>query len=298
MPSKTLRTMMMLAAALALPACSRVEQAAKSVQSRLAGPIDKDRLEKLIDHSMGGPNSCVVLVDTKSGSEAYRYGDAACTRELPPCSTFDIPLALAALDFGGLTADSVVKWDGSPQPVRAWEHDADLRTAFKDGRQWFFQKIARDLGPVDLGKQLQDLNYGNKSTQGPADRFWMGPSQGGQLLISTRGQTAFLRRLYGGKLQSIGPRPVSPPAAQQVTAMMVDEIRSGSTISGKTGTCASNADGSRQVGWWIGRLQGPKGDYVFAASVEGQGSLPGLEVQTRLKSAFAGAGLWPEMPEG
>jgi beta-lactamase class D len=293
-----LRSALMMAAALALPACSKVERAVKSVQGRVAGPIDKGRLDAAIDRSMGGPDTCVVLSDLKSGGEAYRYGDnGAYMRELPPCSTFDIPLAIAALNAETVRSDQVVKWDGSPQPVKAWEKDADLKTAFKDSRQWYFRKAARDIGP-DMAKALQALDYGNKKAAGPADRFWMGPSQGGQLAISTRGQAAFLRRLYNAQLPQFGPRPISPPAGEQVAGMKVDEIRSGSTISGKTGTCASNADGSRQVGWWVGRLQGPKGDYVFAASVEGQGSLPGLEVQTRLKGAFAQAGLWPDMPQG
>lgn len=288
--SPTFRAALMLAAALSLPACSRVEQAAKSVQSRFAGPIDKARLDGLIDRSMGGPDTCVVLADLKSGSEAYRYGDnGACLRELPPCSTFDIPIALTALETGAVSPGQVVKWDGSPQPVKAWEKDADLKTAFKTSISWFFRKIAREQAPA-LDKALSDFDYGDHSHEGPADSFWMGPQQGGRLTVSTRGQAAFLRRLYGDRL------PVKPQNAAVVREAMVDEIRSDSTVSGKTGTCPSNADGSRQVGWWIGRLQGPKGDYVFAASVEGEGALPGLEVQTRLKSAFAQAGLWPDMP--
>ena len=101
-----------------------------------------------------------------------------------------------------------------------------------------------------------------------------------------------MHRLFSGKL------PAKQEALAFVQDQMVDEIRGAYTMSGKAGSCSSLSDGSRQVGWWIGRLQGPKGDYVFAASVEGQESLPGLEVQTRLKSAFAQAGLWPDMPEG
>lgn len=100
MPVDT-RLALMLAAALALPACSKVEQAVRSTQSRFAGPIDKGRLDGLIDRSMGGPDTCVILADTKSGGEAYRYGDnGACLREVPPCSTFDIAIALTALETG------------------------------------------------------------------------------------------------------------------------------------------------------------------------------------------------------
>jgi beta-lactamase class D len=288
MTPKTLRNLLMLTAALSLPACSRIEQAVKSVQGRAA--FDKARMDALIDRSMGGPDTCVVLADLKSGSETYRYGsNGACRRELPPCSTFDIAIALTALETGAVKPGQVVRWDGSPQAARALEKDADVATALKLSMPWFFRKIAREQAPA-LDKAVDAFDYGNESHEGPADGFWTGPAGGGRLAISTRGQTDFLRRLYGDRL------PVKPASAAAVRDALVDEIRSGTTVSGKTGTCPSIADGSRQVGWWIGRLEGPKGDYVFAASVEGQGALPGLEVETRLKSDFARAGLWPDMP--
>jgi beta-lactamase class D len=291
-PRSSFSAALMLAAALALPACSKVEQAVKSVGGRAPGSFDKGRLDAAIDRSMGGPNTCVVLADTKSGGEAYRYGDhGACMRELPPCSTFDIPIALVALETGAAAPGAVVKWDRTPQAAKALEKDADLKTAFKAAMPWFFRKVAREQAPA-LAKAIGDFDYGNRSHEGPADSFWMGPQQGGRLGVSTRGQAAFLRRLYTDRL------PVKAGSAAFIRDAMVDEIRSGSTVSGRTGTCPSNADGSRQVGWWIGRLQGPKGDYVFAASIEGEGALPGLEVQTRMKSAFAQAALWPDMPEG
>lgn len=285
------RLALLLAAALAMAGCSRVQQAVRSVTGG-AGAFDKGRLDAAIDRSMGGPDTCVILSDVKSGAETYRYGDnGACLRELPPCSTFDIPIALVALETGAVRPDTVVKWDGSPQAVKALEKDADLKTALKQSMPWFFMKVAREQAPA-LDKAIGDFGYGNRSHEGAPDAFWMGPQAGGKLAVSTRGQVQFLRRLYGDRL------PVKAGNAQVVREALVDEIRSGTTVSGKTGTCASNADGSRQVGWSIGRLQGPRGDYVFAASVEGQGGLPGLEVETRLKSAFAQAGLWPDMPEG
>jgi beta-lactamase class D len=280
----------LLLAAVCLSGCSKIEQAVNSAKG--GGAFDKAKLEAAVDRSMGGPDSCVILADTRSGAEAYRYGNhGVCNRVLPPCSTFDIPVALVGLETGAVRPGAVVKWDGSPQAAKAWEKDADVETALKLSMPWFFRKIARDQAPA-LIKAVDDFGYGNRSHGGPPDAFWMGPQQGGQLGVSTFGQVEFLRRLYGDRL------PVKPQNADVVRKSLVDEIRSGATVSGKTGTCATLSDGSRQVGWWIGRLQGPKGDYVFAASVEGQESLPGLEVQTRLKSAFAQAGLWPDMPEG
>ena len=64
-------------------------------------------------------------------------------------------------------------------------------------------------------------------------------------------------------------------------------------ISGKTGTCPSNEEQSRQVGWWVGRIQSAPNDIVFAVSLEGANNeaLPGGEIARRAKSAFTAAGL-------
>lgn len=285
------RVALMLAAALSMSACSKIESALKGVGGKpAAAPFDKARLDAAIDKSMGGPATCVLMLDARTGAEAYRYDyNGSCERELPPCSTFHIASTLIALDQGTATPTMQFKWDHTPQPAKAWERDVDLTTAFKQSIGWVFQQLARKTGAGAYDAQLKALGYGNHATAGPIDAFWQGPQAGGALGISTRGQARFLQRLYAGKL------PVKPESAAFVTSNMVDEIRGGSTVSGRLGTCISISDGSRQVGWWIGRVQGPKSDYVFAASIEDQNALPGLEIQTRLKNAFAQGGVWPEM---
>ena len=74
---------------------------------------------------------------------------------------------------------------------------------------------------------------------------------------------------------------------------MPSESRGDVTFSGKAASCDTAPDGSRSVGWSIGRLKAPDRDLVFAASIEGQNVFPGFEVENRLKAAFAAAGLWP-----
>jgi beta-lactamase class D len=118
----------------------------------------------------------------------------------------------------------------------------------------------------------------------------MGPAQGGQLGISTRGQADFLYRLYAGQIP-----PVKPATAQAMQAVMVDETRGNATLSGKGGDCATLSDSSRVVAWYVGRLKSGANDWTFATSLEGDSkkSLPGIEMAHRVKSAFAQAGLWP-----
>ena len=60
---------------------------------------------------------------------------------------------------------------------------------------------------------------------------------------------------------------------------------------GRLASCASNADGSRHVGWAEGRVQSTKSDLIYSAVMEGERALPGHEMNARLYDAFAAAGL-------
>lgn len=276
-------------AALALAGCDRAK--APAVVAGAPAAFDKAKLEAAIDQKFGGVGTCVVIADTGSGRRLYRYGNhQVCMRQLPPCSTFKIPNSLIGLDAGVVTPTTVFKWDGKPQRVKAWEQDADMKTAFKQSIVWWYQRIARQIGKPGYEERLKAFDYGNRKPAGPVDGFWLGPSPEGEgLLISTEQQVDFLQRLYGDKL------PVKPASGAFVKSIMVDETRGSSVMSGKTGTCPSDLQQSRQVGWWVGRLQSPPHDYLFAVSLEGSNdeSLPGGELSERVKSAFAIAGLWP-----
>lgn len=279
------------AAATALAACSpHGGKGAGAGGAPRPGEFDKKVLESRIDDRFGGIGTCVVIADTRSGAEVYRYNTyGVCSTPLPPCATFQVPEALIGLDSGAVTPATVFKWNGRPQPIPSWEKDTDLQTAFRYSIGWWFSTLAERLGRPALQDRLKAFDYGNKTVEGPLGAFWMGPAQGGQLGISTRQQAEFMHRLFGGGL------PVKPAARAWVQDAMVDEIRGAYTMSGKGGSCPSLSDGSRQVGWWAGRLKGPGTDYVFAASVEAsnENALPGSELQARVKTVFADAGLWP-----
>jgi hypothetical protein len=60
---------------------------------------------------------------------------------------------------------------------------------------------------------------------------------------------------------------------------------------GRRASCASNADGTRMVGWAEGEAPSRKRDLVYSAMMEGQTALPGQEINARLYDAFQKAGL-------
>ena len=252
--------------------------------------FDKDALESAIDNRFGGIGTCVVIDDTRSGREVYRYNTyGVCANRMPPCQTYEIAGDLMGLDAGVIGATGKVAWDRTPQPMASWQQDADLRTAFANSIGWWQARIAQRLGQDTVRDTLHRLNYGNGEVGASLANFWMGPAQGGQLGVSTRDQADFLHRLYAGEL------PVKPESAAAVERVMIDETRGDSVISGKGGNCATLSDSSREVAWYVGRLTSGAHDWTFAASLEGDSNnaLPGLELQHRVKTAFAQAGLWP-----
>ena len=252
--------------------------------------FDKDALEGAIDNGFGGVGTCVVIDDAKSGREVYRYNShGVCDNKMPPCQTYEIAGDLIGLDAGVVDPTSKRKWDGTPQPMSSWQQDADLKIAFANSIGWWQARIAQDIGRDTLKQDLHRLGYGNEDIGSSLTSFWMGPSQGGELGISTREQAGFLHRLYPGRL------PVKPSSARAVEQLMAGETRGAATIGGKGGDCATLSDSSREVAWYVGRLTSGAHDWTFAASLEGdsKNAMPGIELQHRVKAAFAQGGLWP-----
>jgi len=273
---------LLLAAVLGVGGCDRV-------QRLIHGPgFDTAVLDAQLDPAIGGPDTCVVIVSPRDGSELYRYGDhAVCNRPLAPCDTFKAPMALIGLDLGAITPATVWPWDRSAQPSDQWRKDSNLAAAFQWDTPWWWRRLAGAIGPDRFAQHLSAFGYGQGRPIGDPLAFWLGPAAGGGLFISSNNQAAFLRKLYRDGL------PVSPAAAHTVQGLMVEETRGNTTLSGLTASCPSIADNSRNLGWWIGRIKSPNQDVVFAMSIEGQNALPGMEIRSRAEPILAQAGLLP-----
>ena len=147
-----------------------------------------------------------------------------------------------------MTPTSVFKWDGTPQPIKAWQADADVSKALKGSIDWWFARAAQQIGSAPFAAELQKLGYGDAQVTGPITAFWQGPAQHGGLTISTRQQVDFMHRLYAGQL------PLKPGVAAVVESLMVADVETDAKghpveIDGIAGSCPTEADGSRGVGW-------------------------------------------------
>ncbi len=281
-PSRGAPILLVAAVALALSGCGwRPGQATKL-------KLDRDRFEAALDPAVGGPDTCLVLKDTGSGAELYRYGaESVCNRPLAPCETFRIPMTVIGLSEGQATRSEVVKWNGKVQPYKAWERDMDLDDAWRAGADWWFQRLALAIGPDRFRQGLSAFGYGQGKPIGRPDAFWMGPAAGGGLYLSTRNQADLLRKLAHAAL------PAKAEAQQTVQDLMADGTRGQVAFYDLGAQCPSIADASHDVSWWVGRIKGPDRDVVFALSIDSGNPLSGREIESRMLPILTRAGLLP-----
>lgn len=223
------------------------------------------------DARFGDFPGCFVLKEI-GADWTLRFGDARCAERLAPCSTFKIFNALAALDSGVLDGpDATIPWDGKPKHFKAWQRDHTLATAIRDSVLWYFQEVARRIGLEGMKGYLDRCAYGNRSTAGGVDQFWLD----GSLAISANEQADFLERLYADRL------PFKPQAMKAVRKMLV--LRKGDdwVFSGKTGT--GGRDDRAILGWFVGHVRRGEREYVFALNIRAE---EGARGQTARDIAF------------
>lgn len=159
---------------------------------------------------------------------------------LSPASTFKIYNALQALDNKLLfNENDTLHWDGKVRRVEAWNRDLSLQEAFSTSAVWYFQELARRSGKERMQHTLNKLNYGNKSTAGAIDSFWLNDT----LRITASQQLDLLRRLYHEQL------PFSKESQQTVKRIMKN---SEPNLYGKTGWGIWQG---KDLGWFIGWME-------------------------------------------
>jgi beta-lactamase class D len=210
---------------------------------------------------------CFLITNLETGATTTIHPEV-CARATVPASTFKIPHALIALETGVVTdPHAQLPWDGTHYTIKDWEAPQSLATALQVSAVWFFQRTAAAIGEARMRAQLAALRYGDMDVRGDIKTFWL---DDGSLEISAAQQLDFLTRMARHDL------PIAPAHIDTVWHLLAaDPVRlqqrlpAGETwptttakISAKTGT----ADG---VSWWVGRLDGPRGNYVFVSRVDG-----------------------------
>ncbi len=226
---------------------------------------------------------CLVLVNLATGETVLREGGEQCAERFSPCSTFKIPNALIGLQTGVLTdANTTFKWDGHDYGRAAANRDQTLTSAIQNSIVWYFRRVAEEIGPRRMQNWLDRIEYGNRDISGGQKKFWLMSS----LLISADEQVAFMAKLYRNEL------PFQPEAVATVKQILVNSDENGVVLSGKTGS-GEWSDG-RYLGWFVGDVKGPKGEYVFAVNLVGEAEgIDGRRARDVAKEMLRERGLLP-----
>jgi beta-lactamase class D len=207
-----------------------------------------------------GVKGTFVLLDAQTGRTLRSDPERARARFLP-ASTFKIPNTLIALETGVASGPGfALSWNSKVAPREAWwpeswARDHTLETALPASVVWFYQEIARRIGPDRMRSWLKRFDYGNQDISGGIDQFWLS----GGLRISPDEQVGFLHRFYSGKL------PVSERSTRIVKDLLVLEETPAWRLSGKTGWAGNVRP---QIGWLVGYLERGKDVYFFATNIE------------------------------
>ncbi len=213
-----------------------------------------------LDRHFGAYRGTFVLHDVSTG-RTLRYHPERADRAMPPCSTFKIVNSLIGLETGVLKDENhLYKWDGVKRPIEEWNRDHTLKSAIQVSSVWYYQRLAKEIGPERMRTYLQKLGYGNGQIGDDVTTFWLD----GPLLVSPNEQVRFLTRLQAGDV------PFSPRTQNIVKKIMVqDTPGSTSVLRAKTGTAGDLKNNTATYGWYVGYVTRGKRTYVFATFLEG-----------------------------
>jgi beta-lactamase class D len=217
-----------------------------------------------------GREGCFVLYDTRADSYV-RYNPKGCAERFSPCSTFKIANSLIALQTGVSSGPEFsLKWDGVMRPIGSWNHDHNMRSAFSNSVVWYYQELARRIGPERMADYVRRLDYGNQDTSGGITNFWLEST----LRISADEQVAFLRRLWRDDL------PLDKDA-QRITRGLMELSRGdgGRVFCGKTGTAGDAQAGIARLGWFVGCVSQDDRRVFFATRIMGEGDASGRQAR-------------------
>lgn len=238
-----------------------------ALRSRMAGldsaPV-ADREVDLTDiFEQAGAVGTFVLLDDRTAAFT-RHNPARASQRFVPASTFKIANSLIALETGVANGpDFTLRYDPAVNPPRAswpleWAHDQTMRTAIRHSVVWFYQELARRIGPQRMKSFIDRFTYGNRDISGPVDRFWLQ----GPLRISPDEQAVFLRRLYHGRLG------VSEQTSRIVKEILVLAETPEYRLSGKSGTLSLTP--TRQLAWHVGYIEQSGDASFYALNMEGE----------------------------
>ena len=209
---------------------------------REAHAITQDRSDLLAVFKEHGVDGAFALYDVATDT-VTTVNAARAARRYVPASTFKIANSLIAIEVGVVKDENeIIPYGGKPQPFKAWERDMPMREAIAASAVPIYQELARRIGLGRYHHWLERLSYGNRTTGGALETFWLD----GPLEISAIEQTRFVAELAQQKLS------MSARSQAIVRDILRLETAGSRTLYGKTGWRFSSTP---QLGWWTGWVE-------------------------------------------
>lgn len=173
-----------------------------------------------------------------------------------PASTFKILNSLIFLETNVIKDENeIIEWDGIERFYDKWNTDQSLKTALKYSCVWFYQELARRVGPEKMQYYLDTVKYGNSKIGADIDKFWLE----GELRISASEQIEFLINFLEHKL------PFTDRSYNIVKNIMLVDSTDNYKLYAKTGWAARIPN---QIGWYVGFLERNLETWIFAMNID------------------------------
>ena len=196
----------------------------------------------------------MLVYDLEQNSYLF-YNDSLIQKKYTPASTFKIANSIIGLENGFIdSANFLMKWDGIKRENAKWNADQTLNQAFRNSTIWYFQKLAKQIGPDKMQEGLDLLNYGNKTIGDSIDQFWLN----GTLKISMLDQVGFLTNIINRKYK------LNSNTYDCLLQIMKYNLSYQYVVYCKSGW---GQQGSEDIGWLVGMLIKNGKQYAFATLI-------------------------------
>lgn len=170
---------------------------------------------------------------------------------VPAASIIKIPMSLALLEYSIVDKNnSVITWDGTPQPYQIWEQNHTLESALRYSVSWYYEKSLTNNAHI-LGNFLRSINYPSYEGFHVSLKDFLE-----KVFISPLKQTTFMKNLYLNNINC------SVENQMTVKKMLFRKKIEDIAIYGKTGTTLNNK--AIKSGWFTGYAV--RGDWTIAFS--------------------------------
>lgn len=202
-----------------------------------------------------GLNGTMVISSLETG-QTFVHNDRRAHERFTVASTFKILNTLIALEEQVISSQNdVLKWDGHVHDFPEWNRDQTLESAFKSSCVWFYQEIARRIGPDKYRDYLKKLEYGILEESFNITTFWLD----GSLKASAVEQVDFLRKIY--RQTSL----FSASTSETLRRIMLQEKTPAFALWAKTGWSVRVKP---QTGWYVGYVETKHDVWFFATNIE------------------------------